>query len=113
VGSIIALQGTVSHLNLDMRAGWLNYVLVGPELHRYHHSAEGQNATNLGSTLSVFDLVFGTFEYRPGVPPRELGLREEDGYPGQHSPLQSALFPLSLQPVEPPRRAQGALASPG
>lgn len=100
IGSIVALQGTVSHLNLDVRAGWLNYVLVGPELHRYHHSAEGQNAANLGSTLAIFDLVFGTFEYRPGVPPRALGLREEDGYPGQHAPLQSALFPLSLRPVE-------------
>jgi sterol desaturase/sphingolipid hydroxylase (fatty acid hydroxylase superfamily) len=101
ISSIIALQGTVSHLNLDMRAGWLNYVLVGPELHRYHHSAEGQNATNFGTALSVFDWLFGTFEYRPGVPPRSLGLREEDGYPGQHAPLRSALFPLSLRPVEP------------
>jgi sterol desaturase/sphingolipid hydroxylase (fatty acid hydroxylase superfamily) len=102
IGSIVALCGTVSHLNLDMRAGWLNYVFVGPELHRYHHSAEGQNATNLASALSLFDWMFGTFEYRPGVPPRELGLREEDGYPGQHAPLQSAVFPLSLRPVEPP-----------
>ncbi len=103
IGSIVALCGTVSHLNLDVRAGWLNYVLVGPELHRYHHSAEGQNATNLAVALSPFDWLFGTFEYRPGVPPRALGLREEDGYPGQHAPLQSALFPLSLRPVEPPR----------
>ena len=110
IGSIVALQGTVSHLNLDMRAGWLNYVLVGPELHRYHHSAEGQNATNLGTALSLFDLAFGTFEYRPGVPPRELGLREQDGYPGQYDPLQSALFPLSVRPVEPRERA-GAVAS--
>jgi sterol desaturase/sphingolipid hydroxylase (fatty acid hydroxylase superfamily) len=102
IGSIVALCGTVSHLNLDVRAGWLNYVFVGPELHRYHHSAEGQNATNLATALSMFDWMFGTFEYRPGVPPRELGLREEDGYPGQHAPLQSALFPLSLRPVEPP-----------
>lgn len=103
IGSIIALHGTVSHLNLDMRAGWFNYVFVGPELHRYHHSAEGQNATNMANTLSLFDWLFGTFEYHPGVPPSELGLREADGYPGQHAPLQSALFPLSLQPVAPVR----------
>jgi sterol desaturase/sphingolipid hydroxylase (fatty acid hydroxylase superfamily) len=101
ISSIIALQGTVSHLNLDMRAGWLNYLLVGPELHRYHHAADGPRATNLATALSPFDWLLGTFEYRPGVPPRALGLREEDGYPGQHAPLQSALFPLSLQPVEP------------
>jgi sterol desaturase/sphingolipid hydroxylase (fatty acid hydroxylase superfamily) len=109
IGSIIALQGTISHLNLDMRAGWLNYVFVGPELHRYHHSAEGQNATNLGSTLSVFDWMLGTFEYRPGIPPRALGLREEDGYPGQHAPLRSVLFPLSLRPVGPSPRGEAGV----
>lgn len=107
IGSIVALCGTVSHLNLDVRAGWLNYLFVGPELHRYHHSAEGQNATNLATALSPFDWLFGTFEYHPGVAPRELGLREEDGYPGQHAPLQSALFPLSTAPVRP-RAVAGA-----
>lgn len=106
-GSIIALHGTVSHLNLDMRAGWLNYLFVGPELHRYHHGADGQEATNLASTLSPFDWLFGTFEYRPGIPPRTLGLREEDGYPAQHAPLRAALFPLSLRPVEPPDHRAG------
>lgn len=100
-GSIIALHGTVSHLNLDIRAGWLNYVFVGPELHRYHHAAEGSRARNFASTLSVFDWVLGTFDYRPGVFPRRLGLRECDGYPGQHDPLRAALFPLSTRPVEP------------
>jgi sterol desaturase/sphingolipid hydroxylase (fatty acid hydroxylase superfamily) len=103
-GSIVALHGTVSHLNLDMRAGWLNYLFVGPELHRYHHAADGQRATNFAATLSPFDWIFGTFEYRPGVPPRTLGLREDDGYPGQHVPLRAALFALSLRPVEPPAR---------
>lgn len=116
IGSIIALHGTVSHLNLDVRAGWLNYLFVGPELHRYHHAADGAKATNFANTLAVFDWLLGTFEYRPGVPPRELGLREEDGYPGQHAPLRSALFPLSLRPVEPRERpvaASGGLhASP-
>jgi sterol desaturase/sphingolipid hydroxylase (fatty acid hydroxylase superfamily) len=112
VGSIIALHGTVSHLNLDMRAGWLNYLFVGPELHRYHHAAEGQNATNLAATLSPFDWLLGTFEYRPGVAPRALGLREEDGYPGQHAPLRAALFPLSLRPVEPPKASSSSATSP-
>lgn len=31
-----------------------------------------------------------------------------DGRPGQHAPLRSALFPLSLRPVTP----HGAFASP-
>ena len=42
---------------------------------------------------------FGTFHYRPGVPPAELGLSIDDGYPGQHDPLRAALFPFSTQAV--------------
>lgn len=98
--SITAMSGTVSHLNLDMRAGWCNYLLVGPELHRYHHSARCSEAVNFAATLSVFDLAFGTFLYRPGVAPEALGLSEDDGYPGQHAPLRAALLPLTGGPVE-------------
>ncbi len=98
-GSIIAFHGTVSHLNLDMRMGWMNYLFIGPELHRYHHSASSHEAQNYGATLSIFDLCFGSFLYRPGVPPEHLGLSDRDGYPGQHDPLAAALFPFSLAPV--------------
>ncbi len=98
-GSVIALHGTISHFNVDMRMGWLNYVFVGPELHRYHHSAESFEATNYGATLSVFDLLFKTFLYRPGVPPQALGLKQEHGYPGQIAPLEAFLFPFSVRAV--------------
>ena len=98
--SIIALHGTVSHLNIDMRIGWANYLFVGPELHRYHHSANTNEAVNFAATLSIYDLFFGTFLYKPGKPPEGLGLAAEDGYPGQVDPLASMLFPLSTQPVE-------------
>lgn len=93
-GSIIALHGTLSHLNFDMRLGWANYLFVGPELHRYHHSARSHEAVNYGAALSVFDQLFGTFRYSPGVYPDALGLREEDGYPGQTQPWRSLLFPF-------------------
>jgi sterol desaturase/sphingolipid hydroxylase (fatty acid hydroxylase superfamily) len=93
-GSVIALQGTVSHLNLDVRAGWMNYLFVGPELHRYHHSARSHEAVNYAAVLAPFDLLFRTFHYQPGRPPEDLGLRETDGYPGQHAPLRALLFPF-------------------
>lgn len=98
-GNLIALHGTISHLNFDMRLGWANYLFVGPELHRYHHSAKTHEAVNYGAALSVFDLLGGTFKYTPGRHPRDLGLSEADGYPGQVAPLRSLLFPF--------RRASG------
>jgi len=93
-GSVIALNGTVSHLNFDLRLGWMNYIFVGPELHRYHHSAKSAEAVNYGAALSLFDLLLGTFRYTPGQHPEQLGLTEEDGYPGQKSPVQALLFPF-------------------
>ncbi|MCZ6640758.1 MAG: sterol desaturase family protein, partial [Gammaproteobacteria bacterium] len=69
------------------------------ELHRYHHSASSHEAQNYGVTLSIFDICFGTFHYRPGVAPEDLGLSERDGYPGQHDPLRATLFPFSVKPV--------------
>lgn len=80
-GMIMALHGIISHFNVDMRMGWANYLFVGPELHRYHHSARSDEAKNYGATLSVFDQLFGTFVYRPGEAPRDLGVHPDSKLP--------------------------------
>lgn len=78
---IVGLQGFVSHYNVDIRAGWLNYVLIGTELHRFHHSADTHQAKNYGAVVSLWDLLFGTFYYRPGQHPDVLGIAEASSYP--------------------------------
>jgi sterol desaturase/sphingolipid hydroxylase (fatty acid hydroxylase superfamily) len=71
----------ISHFNVDVRAGWMNYLFIGTELHRYHHSAMVSDAGNFGATLSIFDWMFGTFVYHPGVAPQELGVDPNSGLP--------------------------------
>ena len=78
---INSLNGLISHFNVDVRMGWLNYIMVGTELHRYHHSADITEAKNYGSNVPWFDMLFGTFVYRPGVPPKNLGVAPEAGLP--------------------------------
>jgi sterol desaturase/sphingolipid hydroxylase (fatty acid hydroxylase superfamily) len=78
---INGMHGLISHFNVDIRAGWANYLFVGTELHRYHHSAVVSDAGNFGATLSIFDILFGTFVYRPGTPPAELGVDPSNGLP--------------------------------
>jgi sterol desaturase/sphingolipid hydroxylase (fatty acid hydroxylase superfamily) len=68
-----AFHGIISHFNVDMRLGLANYLFIGPETHRYHHSADVGEARNYGATLSLWDQLFGTFVYRPGKVPAELG----------------------------------------
>lgn len=74
-------QGLVSHTNLDLRAGWFNYVLTGVELHRFHHSADGSESKNFAVTLPILDLLFGTFSYQPGRLPDRLGVDQPTDYP--------------------------------
>jgi sterol desaturase/sphingolipid hydroxylase (fatty acid hydroxylase superfamily) len=76
---MLNLQQTVSHLNVDVRVGPLNYLLIGTETHRYHHSA--QDAGNFSSALALWDQAFGTFIYQPRQLPARLGLFNPDDYP--------------------------------
>ena len=56
-----AVNGFFQHSNADVRLGWLNSVIAGPELHRWHHSAKVQEAKcNFGNNLIIWDSVFGT-----------------------------------------------------
>src|SRR5260370_27901113 len=36
-GALDAAWGMYIHSNIDVRAGWLQYALNGPEMHRWHH----------------------------------------------------------------------------
>jgi sterol desaturase/sphingolipid hydroxylase (fatty acid hydroxylase superfamily) len=57
----------------------LRYVIVTPELHRVHHSAEQpETDSNFGAVLPLWDLVFGTFRTQTMVPQESmvLGLTE-------------------------------------
>ncbi|MDB5105425.1 MAG: hypothetical protein JWP91_3114 [Fibrobacteres bacterium] len=78
---MIDLQSLVSHFNVDIRAGFLNYVLIGTESHRFHHSADSKEAGNYGNTLAIWDLVFGTLYLDPGAKPARLGVVDPSSYP--------------------------------
>jgi sterol desaturase/sphingolipid hydroxylase (fatty acid hydroxylase superfamily) len=79
--AIIGLQGIISHCNVDLRAGWFNYIFAGTELHRFHHSADKREWKNYAVCLSLLDVTFGTLVYRPGQLPGRLGVAEQDAYP--------------------------------
>ncbi|NQU69732.1 MAG: sterol desaturase family protein [Rhodospirillales bacterium] len=92
--TINGMHGIISHFNVDVRIGFLNYIFIGPELHRYHHSANRDEAKNYGNTLSVYDVLLGTFIYRPGVAPKELGVSTEEGLPPYRSYIEVFKLPF-------------------
>jgi sterol desaturase/sphingolipid hydroxylase (fatty acid hydroxylase superfamily) len=89
---INGMHGAISHFNVDIRAGWANYLFIGPELHRYHHSANPAEVGNFGATLALYDWLFGTAVYRPGQAPTELGVPIDAGLP----PYEQTIAVLAL-----------------
>jgi sterol desaturase/sphingolipid hydroxylase (fatty acid hydroxylase superfamily) len=77
---------TYHHSGMGYSLGWLDWLVVSPAYHRYHHRTDGSG--NYGSTLTLFDVLFGTVHWpQPeptpaplGLPPRStepFGFREE------------------------------------
>lgn len=91
---LIDLQSLVSHFNVNIRAGFLNYIFIGTETHRYHHSANIKEAKNYGNTLAIWDLVFGTFYYKPGEVPEELGIKNPNEYPKSEDIFKVVVLPF-------------------
>lgn len=75
------MHGLISHFNVDVRMGFMNYIFIGPQTHRYHHSANVNEAKNYGATLSIYDQLFGTFVYKPETLPAKLGVDSKEGMP--------------------------------
>jgi sterol desaturase/sphingolipid hydroxylase (fatty acid hydroxylase superfamily) len=64
------------HSNIDVRLGWLQRVVNGPEMHRWHHSREYKGyGFNYATKLAVWDWLFGT-AYLPAEKPPGYGLSE-------------------------------------
>ena len=76
-----AVNGFYQHSNVDVRYGLLNYLVSGPELHRWHHSKLiDESNRNYGNNLIVWDLIFGTWFLPNSARVGELGLKNRD-YP--------------------------------
>jgi sterol desaturase/sphingolipid hydroxylase (fatty acid hydroxylase superfamily) len=87
-----AVSGLFQHSNCDLRLGWLNYLVSGPEVHRWHHSRRiAESNRNYAHSFVVWDLVFGTY-FRPrDRAVDELGLPTRD-YPRGFVALLTAPF---------------------
>lgn len=64
------------HSAFDVRLGVLEHVLNTPAHHRVHHASNASCLDrNYGSTLIVFDKLFGTFAEAPKSEPLRYGLK--------------------------------------
>lgn len=72
---IYSIKGFFQHCNIDLKLGWFNYIISGPELHRWHHSTNIQESNNnYGNHIIIWDILFGTYFLPQGKNVSELGL---------------------------------------
>ncbi len=100
VGVLINILGPVSHFNINLKHGYLNYLIGTNEVHVWHHSVKLEEAKNYGITM-LWDHLFGTFYYPSDRrAPDRIGLVDESAYP-----TQSYVGQL-LQPFRSTRQSQ-------
>jgi sterol desaturase/sphingolipid hydroxylase (fatty acid hydroxylase superfamily) len=105
-GFLSASINFLSHANIDLRLGWINYIVCAPEVHRWHHVKDDPEAfnKNFGTQLMVWDLVFATFYYpKHKLPSRNLGA-------GIYMP--AGFFAQWLEPFVSRKSARRAAAIP-
>lgn len=75
ISAVTAVTGLLTHCNVVMRTGVLDWVFSTPALHRWHHSKvlpEGNR--NYGENLVLWDQLFGTYHNPPRRPPVDIGI---------------------------------------
>lgn len=89
------VYGELQHCNIDLASpGPLNWLFSSHELHRWHHSRDPREGdTNYASTLSFWDLLFGTyFCPRSRSFDGRVGIRDLPDYPRRYVPQLLAPF---------------------
>jgi sterol desaturase/sphingolipid hydroxylase (fatty acid hydroxylase superfamily) len=96
-GVIDAVWGMYIHSNIGVKTGALQYVINGPEMHRWHHSREFTGyGFNYGTKLAIWDWMFGT-AYLPATKPPGYGLSAGD------DPFPDNFLLQQLWAFRPPR----------
>jgi sterol desaturase/sphingolipid hydroxylase (fatty acid hydroxylase superfamily) len=78
-GMVDAVWGMYIHSNIRVRTGRLQFVLNGPEMHRWHHASDvDAYDRNFSTKLAIWDWLFGTAWLPRDRMPSGYGLDAED-----------------------------------
>lgn len=86
-GAIDAVWGMYIHSNINVHSGYIQKVINGPEMHRWHHADDPRSHNrNFATKLALWDWMFGTAYLPSDERATTYGLHEgyPDGYIQQH-----------------------------
>lgn len=80
---LVGVQAVLAHANLRINFGWLEYVLVTPRYHHWHHARHADYMdVNYAIHLPLVDMLMGTFKRPPANTwPDEYGVMKLETVP--------------------------------
>lgn len=80
---LVGLQAVLAHANLGLNFGWLEYLLVTPRYHHWHHARHPDYMdANYAIHLPLVDMLMGTFRRPPPKTwPAEYGVMKLESVP--------------------------------
>ena len=80
---LVGIQAVLAHANLRVNFGWLEYILVVPRYHHWHHARHKDYLdVNYAIHLPLVDMLMGTFKRPPaGQWPEEYGVMKLETVP--------------------------------
>jgi sterol desaturase/sphingolipid hydroxylase (fatty acid hydroxylase superfamily) len=100
--TVYVCLSSLPHANLRWTFGPLGKLMVSPAYHRLHHASEGRIDVNLGSVLTVWDVLSHRAVFpKRGDPPIETGLHGRLVPVEQSGPVHRPLGVLGVQLIEP------------
>src|SRR5690606_28609207 len=84
----------LSHANINTKTGFLDYIIVTPKIHHFHHSSKLNEAKNFGNIIPFWDIIFGTYYNRKGQVDNVGVIKEHISYPSSKSYLLQLSFPF-------------------
>jgi sterol desaturase/sphingolipid hydroxylase (fatty acid hydroxylase superfamily) len=104
-GLVDACWGMWIHSNVGVRTGWLQRIINGPEMHRWHHSNHFlEGGVNFATKFAWWDWLLGTAYLPAGQRPPGYGLSGGVRFPEGFAAQQLAAF----RPFDEPAKADGA-----
>lgn len=89
---LVGVQAVLAHANVRINGGWLDYVLVLPRYHHWHHARHPDYIyKNYAIHLPLVDMLFGTFKLPAREWPTKYGVF---GKPLPEGILRQHLYPL-------------------
>jgi lathosterol oxidase len=94
---LVGLQAVLAHANLALNFGWLEYLLVTPRYHHWHHARHPDYMdVNYAIHLPLVDMLMGTFKRPPARSwPEEYGVMKLETVP--RGLLPQLFMPLRLR----------------